>query len=208
MSADGTQATLNFPFNDLAGTAPVNHIYSDPYLSNPSDADLMTSPPRKPQANGSYLWNIKAPPARSQRPDILNIIAEGKASIVIQSTAFPAGEIGGHFTLADGSQTFTPPPAPPAWTDDSANPNAAVRFLTQATFGASASDIATVQSLGYAGWINNQFSLPATHHLPVVLANANSDPTDPYPSSLTGSTPGGRIPSPRRINCASASRSP
>ena len=55
--------------------------------------------------------------------------------------------------------------------------------MTQATFGASSNDIASVQSLGYAGWINNQFSLPATHALPVVFANVSTDPTDPYPSS-------------------------
>ena len=37
--------------------------------------------------------------------------------------------------------------------------------------------------IGYSNWISNQLSLPATHHLPVVLANASSDPTDPYPST-------------------------
>jgi hypothetical protein len=102
----------------------------------------------------------------------------------VESTAFPNGEIGGHFTLANGSQTFTPPPAPPAWTDDSADPNAAVRFLTQATFGASANDLAAVQSLGYAGWLASQFSMPATHGLTNVLAHPYSDPTDSYQSPL------------------------
>ena len=138
----------------------------------------MIFPPRNRKPNGSYLWNIKATGPLTT-DDILQIIAEGKAAIVIESTAFPNGEIGGNFTLANGSQTFTPPPAPPSWTDDSANPNAAVRFLTQATFGASSNDIAAVQSLGYAGWIANQFTLPATHALTNVLANPYSDPTDP-----------------------------
>ncbi len=130
------------------------------------------------------LWNIKAT-GTLQTNDLDEIIAEGKAAIVIESSVFQNGEIGGHFTLANGSQTFSPPPAPPAWTDDSANPNAAVRFLTQATFGASPNDLAAVQALGYAGWISNQFSLPVSHHLPVVLANMSADPTQPFPSSLT-----------------------
>src|SRR6185503_13191120 len=99
--------------------------------------------------------------------DIQEIINENKCSIVIQTAANPNGEIGGHFTLAAGSQTFTPPPAPPMWTDDSANTNAAARFLTQATFGPSLSEIASVQALGYTNWILNQFSLAATHHLPI-----------------------------------------
>src|SRR5487761_2090741 len=75
------------------------------------------------------------------------------------------------------------PRIPPARSEDSANANAAVRFLTQATFGAGASDIAAVQSLGYAGWISHQFALPATHALPTVFANRSADPSNPWPSS-------------------------
>jgi uncharacterized protein (DUF1800 family) len=182
VNAAGTQATLNFSVNNLAGTATGQSINSDPYLSDPGEL-IYDIAGAKPQGNGSYLWTIKGagPLAPS---DVLQIISEGKAAIVIESTAFPNGEIGGHFTLADGSQTFTAPPAPPGWTDDSANPTAAARFLTQATFGPSADDIAAVQTLGYSGWISNQFSLPATHALTNVWATQNPDPTDPYPSQL------------------------
>jgi uncharacterized protein (DUF1800 family) len=182
VSADGTQATLNFTITNMVGIATGQSINSDPYLSDPPELIFDISA-AKPQADGSYLWKIKGtgPLAAS---DILEIINEGKAAIVIESTAFAGGEIGGHFTLAAGSQTFTPPPAPPAWTDDSANANAAVRFLSQATFGATSNDIASVQSLGYAGWIANQFSIPTTHALPNVLANPYSDPTDLYQSPL------------------------
>ena len=41
-----------------------------------------------------------------------------------------------------------------------------------------------MQALGYAGWINNQFSLPPTHALTNVLAHPYSDPTDLYQSPL------------------------
>jgi hypothetical protein len=37
---------------------------------------------------------------------------------------------------------------------------AAARFLAQAAMGASRADIASVQSLGYAGWLEAQFALP------------------------------------------------
>ena len=180
VNAAGTQATLNFTITNLVGTPTGESINSDPYLNDPGELVFDISA-AKPQANGSYLWNIKAT-GPLQTNDILEIIAEGKAAIVIESTAFANGEIGGHFTLANGSQTFTPPPAPPAWTDDSASPNGAVRFLTQATFGARSNDIASVQLLGYAGWLASQFSQPATHALPNVLANPYSDPTDLYQS--------------------------
>ncbi len=182
VSADGTQATLNYSATNLVGAPTGQSINSDPYLSNPAELVFDISA-AKPQPNGSYLWNIKSTGPLSAA-DILEIIREGKATIVIESKTFPNGEIGGHFTLANGSQTFTAPPPPPTWTDDSADPNAAARFLTQATFGASPNDIAAVQALGYAGWINQQFSLPATHALPYVQANANSDPTDLYQSPL------------------------
>jgi len=186
LSADGSQAVLNFSINNLSSVVTGESINSDPYLSNPNELIFDISA-AKPQSNGSYLWKIK-PTGTLAAADILEILNEGKANINIESSAFPNGEINGHFTLANGSQTLTPPPAPPAWTDDHTNANAAVRFLTQATFGASPGDIATVQSLGYAGWINSQFSLPVSHHLPVVLANISPDPTEPFPSSLMFNT--------------------
>ena len=182
VNAAGTQATLNFTFTNLVGIPTGQSINSDPYLNDPGELIFDISA-AKPQSNGSYLWTIKAT-GPLQVSDIQQIIAEGKAAIVIESTAFANGEIGGNFTLANGSQTFTPPPAPPAWTDDSASPAAAARFLRQATFGASSNDIAKVKSLGYAGWIADQFALPPTRALTNVLANANSDPTDPYQSPL------------------------
>ena len=50
-----------------------------------------------------------------------------------------------------------PPPAP-------ATPSAvqASRFLAQASMGATRAEIAKVQSLGYAGWLEQQFALPAS----------------------------------------------
>jgi uncharacterized protein (DUF1800 family) len=180
VNSAGTQATLNFTVNNLAGLPTGQSINSDPYLNDPGELIFDISA-AKPQANGSYVWNIKGTGPLGAS-DILEIISEGKAAIVIESTAFANGEIGGHFTLANGSQTFTPPPAPPTWADDSADANSAARFLTQATFGAASNDMAAVQSLGYSGWLANQFSLPATHALTNVLANPSSDPTDLYQS--------------------------
>ncbi len=182
VSADGSQAILNFQMNNLAGAVTAEHIDSDPYLGFPAVPELFDISIAHPQADGSYVWKIKDVSPLTAA-DILEILNEGKASIKIETSFAAGGEIGGHFTLANGSQNFAPPPTPPAWTDDSADPNGAVRFLTQATFGASSNDIVAVQSLGYDGWINNQFSLPVTHALPTVFANRNPDPSNPWPSS-------------------------
>ncbi|MGH6624302.1 MAG: DUF1800 domain-containing protein, partial [Burkholderiaceae bacterium] len=64
-----------------------------------------------------------------------------------------------------------PTPAPPS----AANVNAdeAARFLTQATFGPTDAEIAHVQAVGYSTWIDEQFALPSSKHLPYVQANVN-----------------------------------
>lgn len=49
----------------------------------------------------------------------------------------------------------TPPAAPPT-------PVEASRFLAQASMGSTREQIARVQSLGYAGWLDEQFALPAS----------------------------------------------
>src|SRR5262249_47441557 len=40
------------------------------------------------------------------------------------------------------------------------SPADAARFLEQGTFGPTAADIAHLQSIGFAGWLNEQFSMP------------------------------------------------
>jgi uncharacterized protein (DUF1800 family) len=183
VSADGSQAVLKFQVNNLSSPISSAHIDSDPYLNNPSEIIFDISA-ATPEADGSYVWGI-IPTGTLSTGDILEIIREGKASINFHTANYPDGEVQGHFTLANGTQTFTPPPPPPSWTDDHADPNAASRFLIQATFGPGPGDIAVVQSLGYSGWIDYQFSMPPTHHLANVMANISSDPTRPFPSSLT-----------------------
>jgi uncharacterized protein (DUF1800 family) len=181
LSADESQAILAFEYSSLTSPVTGEHIHSDPYLFYPSqiifDIDTAT-----PQPDGTYRWTI-TPMSPLGTADIVEIIKESKAYINIHTVNFPAGEINGHFTPADGTQVFSPPPAPPAWIDDHTNASAAARFLIQATFGPSPTSIASVQSLGYAAWISNQFSLTATHHLPFILANVNPDPTVSYPDT-------------------------
>ncbi len=186
VSADGTQAVLKFSYSGLTSPKVAEHIHNDAYLSFPSsimfDIDTAT-----PQADGSLVWNL-APVGPLGVADIQEIIKEGKAYINIHTANYPNGEINGHFSPANGVQIFTPPPAPPTWTDDSANTNAAARFLIQATFGPSPAGITNVQAVGYTNWINSQIALPPTYHLPLLLANASLDPTTPYPSSLVYNT--------------------
>jgi uncharacterized protein (DUF1800 family) len=187
VSADGSQAILKYSYSGLTGPITSEHIHSDSYQGKPSQIifDIDTT---APQPDGSRIWNIVPAPPLSVA-DIQEIIRENKAYINLHTAAYPGGEINGHFTLAVGSQAFTPPPAPPAWTDDHTTTNGAVRFLNQSTFGASPTDIAYVQTNGYDAWISNQFTLPISQHLPKLLASPAIDPVaTTYPSTQTFNT--------------------
>jgi uncharacterized protein (DUF1800 family) len=80
-------------------------------------------------------------------------------------------------TGCGGGAAPTPAPAPaPAPPPAGPTADEAARFLTQATFGPTDADIARVQSIGYSAWIDEQFALPATSHLPYVQANFTPGP--------------------------------
>ena len=67
-----------------------------------------------------------------------------------------------------------PPPLPVAPTAAEAS-----RFLAQASMGASRALIAQVQALGYAGWLDAQFALPAsTSRWDLLVANGLADITN------------------------------
>ncbi len=76
-------------------------------------------------------------------------------------------------------QVLNPSPGPATSTDLIAQvngtppvplvtPEDASRFLAQATFGATDADIHHLSKIGYAAWLNEQFSAPATLHEPAV----------------------------------------
>ncbi len=74
-----------------------------------------------------------------------------------------------------GSGATLPPPVP------TISDAQAARFLRQASFGPTPADIAEVQRLGYAGWIDAQLKLPASLELPYVRgaqAPSQSDRVD------------------------------
>ena len=64
---------------------------------------------------------------------------------------------GGGASPAPSPEPPPPPPPPAAPTEAEAS-----RFLAQASMGASRAEIASVVSLGYAGWLDAQFALPVT----------------------------------------------
>src|SRR5204863_10017687 len=104
--------------------AHTDHIKNDPFVTNAVSV-LFDISDATPQPDGSYIWMIEPAGTLSSAADVLEVLSEGKAFLNIETAAYPDGEISGHFIQANGTPTFTPPTAPPAWPDDHSNSNAA-----------------------------------------------------------------------------------
>jgi hypothetical protein len=193
VSEDETTAYLKFSYSGLSGPITSQHIHSDPYQAKPSTILFDIDTPSMPGDGlitdtadpnvGAYRWTI-APVGALTKNDVLEILREGKGYINLHTAMYPAGEIRGNFTLAQGTRIFTAPPAPRSWTDDSGTNNGAARFLAQASFGANIADIAALKALTpsggdaglgapssrYEAWMEDQFTKPATLHLTEVRA--------------------------------------
>ena len=177
-------AFMTAPYNGMSGPITQWHVHADPYLTNPSaiifDGDQPTNPgdglitnPSDPNY-GSYKWTL-APVGGLTLQNIRELIKQGKSYINLHTTLYGNGEIRGNFTLSNGTRTFTPPPAPPSWTDDHTTNSGAARFLTQATFGPSLTDIAALKAMAsYEAWIDDQFTKPTSYQLPEVYRTENA----------------------------------
>ena len=62
------------------------------------------------------------------------------------------------------SEPVAPAPPPAPVVEKPATRAEAARFLTQATFGPTDTDIDRVMAVGYAAWIDEQFALPTVSH--------------------------------------------
>lgn len=187
------------PFNGLTATMTDWHIHNDPFLTKP--ASIMYDPVAPPansglQPDGSHKWTIPVIVGTLSRAEVVELIKQGKAYINLHTAAYTAGEIRGNFTLANGTRTFSAPPAPQPWSDDGSTNEGAARFLGQATFGANTTDIAALKNLTatggggnnppsrYEAWINDQFTKAPTSHLTETLARERADAFGPFDTSL------------------------
>ena len=180
LRVSGSAAILQLDYSGLTSGIISKKIYNstDQLLFDLSAQDK--NYPARRTSDGGYTWNLQ--------PADLTALTNGEVRIVIATINHPTGELSGTFGKTAGSQTAPAVPAYPSWPDDHATSEAAnSRFLTQATFGPSPSDMATVKTSGYRTWIDNQLDAaitPPSHTIPYVLANLSNDPQNPYPSTL------------------------
>ena len=192
----GTSAILHFSFSGLSAPRTAYHLHVDGFDTHPAGEiiydidDVDSFHPELRTADGGYIWNFAPVGSFTSAAQILDGIQRGKVYLNIHSVTFPAGEIRGNLTLVTGSQI--PPVASayvePTATDVASSTANVVRFLNQATFGASPTDITYVTNNGFAGWINNQLTVPASHTSNDVVAGITADINQPYPSALFTNT--------------------
>ena len=204
VNAAETQAILHFNYQNLGSARVAYHLHTDSYVGDPAlggpsvgvgqthpageivfDIDDADALPSLQTADGGYIWNFAPIGSFLSAAQIVEAIKAGKIYLNVHSVSFPAGEIRGTFNLIDGSQTPPDPAqyAAPTATDDPTNPVHAARFLNQATFGASPTEVSAVAG-GFDAWITNQLSKPASHISGDVVAGAIADVNGAYPSRL------------------------
>ena len=178
LSASGNLASVNVSFSGLSSDEVVAHLALSAGYTGGSVVYLDTV--GQGQVSGQQ-WNI-GQVAQYSASQIVSALKSGSVILEIDSATYPMGELFGTFLPGTGSQTFVAPSAPPAINLSTVSAADAPRFLTQATFGVTTSDITTLTTQGYSTWINNQMALPATSHLAATRADAAAFPnTGTYP---------------------------
>ena len=187
---NGSIGIVHVNYSGLTSGATTQQLYAAPVGNNPptllfdlgaQDKNYST----QKTSDGGYTWTMQ--------PSDLTSLQNGKVFLAIGTTSNPIsagdpyGELTGTFGAVSGSQKAPSLPSysSPSWTDDHATNDASnSRFLTQATFGPSPSDMSSVKSTGYRTWIDNQFTLSGTHNVPYILSHLTADPQNPYNDTL------------------------
>ena len=188
-----TSAVLHFNYGGLTTPKTAYHLHTDAFLTHPDGEivfdidDIDRFHPELITADGGYVWNFTPVGTFTSSQQIIDAITLGKIYLNVHTVTYPNGEIRGNLTLINGSQT--PPyaslyPEPSTNLDVATNAAHAARFLNQATFGASPTEVLSVQSLDFDGWITDQLAKPASHSSNDVVAGISSDINNLYPSSL------------------------
>jgi uncharacterized protein (DUF1800 family) len=166
LSSAGTLASVNVSFSNLSSDEVVAHLAIGGDMNN---GTYVLNLPNGQVSN--FPWAITAV-AQYSAAQIVAALQAGNLYLEIDSATYPGGELGGQFIQGTGSQNFTAPASSPMVSLATVTASDGPRFLTQATFGVTAADLASLTSLGYTQWIANQMALPATSHRQATDADA------------------------------------
>lgn len=159
LANDAKSATLSLTYADLTDTASAISIRG-PAKSGANGSALLILPSEPFE---DFVWTF-ADTSSMTSAEIVNALKNGRLYISVQTDEHPDGEIRGqlHPILTGAPANDTPTEAD------------AIRFLNQATFGATQADVDHLINVGYTQWFEEQFTLPAADisHYDVGTTNA------------------------------------
>ena len=187
-----TQAILHFSYQGLGSPRTAYHLHTDAFLTHPAGEivfdidDVDAFHPELKTADGGYIWNLTTGGTFTDIQQVRDAITGGRIYLNIHSVLVTAGEIRGNLTRVVGSQI--PPDTTlypePSTTDSPSVVAQAARFLNQASFGASPSDVTYLSGHSFSQWIDDQLTKTPTHSSNDVVAGLTADINTPFPSSL------------------------
>ena len=169
LQGDNDAGLLNYTFSNLTTQQVDQHIH---LTNGPILKDIEFSGPVF-----DFPWDLSlenGAPFQTEQ-ELLDALFEGRVFVNIHTADFPAGEIMAVFVY---DASVTPPPTTQL-TEAEVDLDI-VRFLNQATFGATPEDYAALRDQidadganrlsVYSQWIESQFQLPRTEYLPFLDA--------------------------------------
>ncbi|WP_414662773.1 DUF1800 family protein [Horticoccus sp. 23ND18S-11] len=162
LSSTGKLASINVSFSNLSSTQVTAHL-----VIGSTEDYVVNLPPG--QVTGAQ-WFF-APTGPYSVDALLEALRTGNIAVRIDSAKYPDGELKGAFIQGAGSRTFTAPAAPPAVALGNVTATDAARFLTQATFGPTRTEIETLTGGSLDAWITAQLALPFSGHRAATVAD-------------------------------------
>lgn len=179
LNGDNTVGEVNSTFSNLTSLQNASHLHAAPATDPQASGPIVESLPLGQVT--AHLYDVQAETVASWATDqaALNALFGGFVYINVHTANYGSGEIRGNFAVASGSVEPPVPPAPPTY-GSAQWPTLAgadldrdiVRFLSQASFGATPESIQEVKNLiasngnnaiaGYTAWINRQMDTTQT----------------------------------------------
>jgi len=178
LSADETSISTTLSYSNLSSGETDAHLFMQD--GSPTGIYLLKLPSGTP---ASTTWII-APTGGYSVAQIVAALKAGNVYIDLDTVNYPSGELNASLLSANGSQTFTPPAAPPALPAGAPTAQDAARFLQQATFGPTKADIDALTQSTFDAWITTQIALPASSHRTETVNDFNT-----YNTSTTTTRP-------------------
>jgi len=162
VAGNGVFGTVNVSFANLLSSQIATQLYIS--STGTSGTSVLALP--LGQVTGTR-WDF-TPAGGSTSNDLRQALNQGRLYARVMSSGLPSGEIFGQLVSQQAWQNMPVPPSPPPLPTGAPTAAEAARFLVQATYGPTPASIARVQQLGYSAWLDEQFAMPSTLHLPYV----------------------------------------